>query len=143
MVVDPYAAVSAAISLATERVVFVSAYVKNDVSLALFSSLSPSGPTNRRLYVRWQKRDLLSGASDLRVFESAKEHGFSLYVYPNLHAKVYVVDKTVILGSANLTASGFGLRGAGSNFELVIRTVTDGAFEEWLCFLHRQSVKLN
>lgn len=70
------------------------------------------------IVVRWQLVDLISGASDIRVYEMAKSVGWRVFVYPELHAKTLLVDQlTVFVGSANIT--GYGLSVVpGSNREL-------------------------
>lgn len=60
--------------------------------------------------MRWQLEDLLSGASDLAIYEYAKQNGWSLYINKDLHAKAILVDDAIIfLGSANVTGKGLSL----------------------------------
>jgi len=142
MIVDPFVAITAAISAAKQRVVVVSAFAKHDACDALFSFIPSDGIPDRRLYLRWQKRDLLIGASDFSVYDAAKKFGFNVYLQLTLHAKVYVADARMFVGSANLTASGLGLRAADSNFEIVVDGICENDFEQWLFRLHQQSIEL-
>ncbi len=74
-----------------------------------------------KLVVRWRVDDLLSGASDLAVYGRAKQNGWDVYIYQDLHAKAFLIDqKTVFVGSANITASGLSLV-PGANKELGTR----------------------
>jgi hypothetical protein len=64
-----------------------------------------------RILARWRLGDLLSGASDLDAYPLAKQLGFSFYVRQDFHGKVFSVPGSgVIVGSANATLSGFGLK---------------------------------
>lgn len=59
---------------------------------------------------RWQKHDILFGASDLNVYELCKKHGWQFGVDLCLHAKLFLIDdKEIFLGSANLTSRGLHL----------------------------------
>lgn len=66
--------------------------------------------------VRWQKNDILFGASDLSVYEFCKERGWKLGVDLNLHGKLFLLDQEKIyLGSANLTQKGLHIGIVGNN----------------------------
>jgi len=59
---------------------------------------------------RWQKRDLLSGASDIEVFNFCKSKGWKFGISLNYHGKLYLIDsKEIYLGSANFTLRGLSL----------------------------------
>jgi hypothetical protein len=92
------------------------AYLRSD---ALSSLLA--GRTNElsgRILVRWQLADLMSGASDLRAYHVAKASGLQLLIRLDFHGKVFAIpDRGIVVGSANATLSGFGLR-AESNEEV-------------------------
>nr|BDD46375.1 hypothetical protein 4 [Halieaceae bacterium] len=130
--------ICAALSTARERIFLVSAYAKYDATVALLQTISQSTASDRRLYVRWLKSDLMRGASDLRVYEAAKLHGFSVHIHNRLHAKMYIADETIVSGSANLTASGLGLRGTHSNLEYVCSQSSDTITEKWLARLSKE-----
>ena len=59
---------------------------------------------------RWQKRDLLCGASDIEVYKFCKSKGWKFGISLNFHGKLYLIDNTEIyLGSANFTLKGLSL----------------------------------
>lgn len=86
-----------------------SAYLR---AQALEALLAARGPDLRgRVLVRWQLADLMAGASDLRAYEVAKAAGLQLWVRLDFHGKVFCVpDRGIVVGSANATLSGLGLR---------------------------------
>jgi hypothetical protein len=64
-----------------------------------------------RLLARWRLGDLLCGASDLDAYPMAKRLGFSFFVRQDFHGKVFSVPGSgIVVGSANATLSGFGLK---------------------------------
>ena len=90
---------------------FCSAYVKES-SLRFFYSnyLSKGFLGPARLLVRWKPLDLISGASDIEVYEYCRLNGIKLYMKDYFHGKLYqIVPKGLLIGSFNLTNSGFGL----------------------------------
>ncbi|WP_348680664.1 hypothetical protein [Alteromonas mediterranea] len=71
---------------------------------------------NVTLVARWQKRDLVSGASDLGVYELCKLNGWRFGVNLNLHGKLFLIDSSdIFLGSANLTQRGLHLGLVGNH----------------------------
>lgn len=76
----------------------------------------------KRLMVRFSYADIVSGASDLEVYEFCRNNGWELYMRLDLHAKTYVFDKLrCIIGSANLTSRGVNLI-EESNYEIASLT---------------------
>lgn len=76
---------------------------------------------------RWQKHDLLAGASDLDVYTLCKENGWKFGIDLNLHGKLFVVDDSdIFLGSANLTQKGLHI-GLTGNHEFGTRLSADQA----------------
>jgi len=74
----------------------------------------------KQIVVRWDERDLCgaSPASDLEVFSYCEEHDIDLLRNKRLHMKaLWNNESQILLGSANITKSGLGLRN-GSNWEL-------------------------
>ena len=77
-------------------------------------------PSNRkllggRILSRWQLGDLHAGASDLNSYLVAKELGFKFFIRQDFHGKVFSVPKIgTIVGSANATLAGFGLKEDGN-----------------------------
>lgn len=70
-----------------------------------------------KLLARWDSRDLVSGASDLEVYEIVSARGFEFFMNQRLHGKCALIDDArLFVGSANLTASGLQL-GIQGNLE--------------------------
>ena len=67
---------------------------------------------------RWTPTDILVGASDLKCRSIVVERGGTFRLHTRLHAKFYRCDSSVLVGSANLTASGLSYSGIG-NLEIL------------------------
>lgn len=79
------------------------------------------------IIARWQKHDLLSGASDLEVYELCKENNWRFGIDLNLHGKLFVIDnQDIFLGSANLTQKGLHI-GLTGNHEFGTKISADQA----------------
>jgi hypothetical protein len=101
------------VDLRDKEIWIISAYLKLDAITNFGSRVHSSN--NVRVLVRWQGVDLLGGSSDLEAYEYAVSRGWKFAARLDLHAKVYRIgDRSLYLGSANLTQSGFGLRGRGN-----------------------------
>jgi hypothetical protein len=86
-----------------------SAFLRSEAIRALYpeDQVVPQG----RILTRWRLGDLLSGASDLDAYPMAKNLGFSFFVRQDFHGKVFSVPGSgIVVGSANATLSGFGLK---------------------------------
>jgi hypothetical protein len=101
------------ISNSNESVFIVSAYITIEGIDWILSRLPIS--VNCNVLTRWACSDLVSGASDIEVYNRLKRRGYDLYILPDLHAKVTLIDKsTLFLGSANITNSGLKLVPGGN-----------------------------
>ena len=92
--------------IANRRALIVSAFIKAPALSWLLSCLEVPDVT---VICRWRPDDLLSGASDLEVFDLISNYGGEFRVNNNLHAKAYALDENIIVGSPNLTSKGLGL----------------------------------
>lgn len=111
---DFFSELYARLRSAEKEVVICSAFIKHDAIKKLLEVVGER--VNIKVVARWQKADLLSGASDLEVYELCKERDWGFGVDNLLHGKVYLVDQTdLFLGSANLTKKGLGLGAVGNN----------------------------
>jgi hypothetical protein len=128
---------------AKNRVVFVSAYTRNEAFLRFAGQLDPDLNMEKILVTRWGFSDLVSGASDLDVYRTASELGWTVYLQPNLHAKLYIMDNMMLLGSANMTLSGFQLKNGLGNIEACVEDSLDPEVEGWVQRLVRSSVELD
>ena len=93
-----------------------SAFLRSDALRVLYTTESdaPRG----RILSRWRLSDILSGASDLDAFPVAKRLGFKFFIRQDFHGKVFSIPGCgIVVGSANATLSGFGLK-ASSNSEV-------------------------
>ena len=80
----------------------------------------------KRLMVRFSFADIVSGASDLEVYEFCRNNGWELYMRLDLHAKTYIFDNLrCIIGSANLTSRGVNLM-EESNYEIAFLSTISG-----------------
>lgn len=87
----------------------VSAYCKEQAIKFLQSNVA-STVVCKKLLVRFSFNDIVSGATDLSVYDFCKANGWDMYVRLDLHAKTYIFDKLrCIVGSANLTSRGVGI----------------------------------
>lgn len=82
---------------------------------------------NVKIIARWDVNDLLSGVSDLKVYERCKELNWEFRVNSALHSKLYLIDSYIgYLGSNNLTGAGLGLHSNNNiEFSTEIRPDTD------------------
>ena len=97
----------------------ISAYCKK-TALSYVDAKTFASPITKRLMVRFCLEDILSGASDLEIYEYCKNNGWDLYIQLDLHAKTFIFDrKRWIVGSANLTSKGIGLV-EDSNLEMAM-----------------------
>lgn len=103
----------------TGQIDLCTAYLKNDALVHVLKGINERRFIgNMRILTRWQHNDLMTGASDFIAYETAKEIGAEFFIKLNFHGKIYrVSDAGIVLGSANLTSSGFGLRGNDGNDE--------------------------
>ena len=72
-----------------------------------------------QIIVRWEPRDIVSGASDLEVYELCKEKNISLYINKRIHLKLFTnnfVD--AFTGSANISNRGLSDNIEVCNYEI-------------------------
>ena len=101
---------------ATEEVSLCSAFLRSEALRTLYASETANH--RGRILTRWRLGDLLNGASDLDAYPLAKLLGFSFFIRQDFHGKVFSIPGSgVIVGSANATLSGFGLK-ESSNSEI-------------------------
>lgn len=148
------------LAIAKDEIVVLTAFATKPGIEWLLGKISLNSVSGK-LVVRWRADDLLSGASDLRVYELARECGWDVYIYKDLHAKAFLIDhETVFVGSANVTGNGLSLvpganRELGTHFTAsnldikVFDTVlsesillTEKLYGEMVLFLDAQSTKM-
>jgi len=115
------------LSSTSKNLHIISAYCKLDAIRFIEEHVTES-IGDKKLMVRFQYDDIVSGASDLDLYDYCKTNNWELYARFDLHAKTYVFDRVRgIVGSANLTKSGIGLS-ATPNYE--IAQLTSITYEE-------------
>lgn len=147
------------IKSAKDSIVLMSAYCKQK-TFEEINRYVRNTVKEKVLVVRFQYMDVISGASDLGVYEVCKNYGWKLYFNLRTHAKTYVFDQThCINGSANLTGKGMGLVAHGNmeyateydlekgaykkimeNVEQSV-LITDKIYEKMLCSLKKSQEK--
>ena len=102
----------------------ISAYCTQN-ALEYVDSKVVTAPVAKRLMVRFRLGDVINGATDFSIYEYYKQHGWSLFIQLDLHAKTFIFDKKRwIVGSANLTSKGIGLAD-DSNLEMAVLADVD------------------
>jgi hypothetical protein len=104
------------VSVSTASIDLCSAYLKLAAIEYFFDSYIGAGYECRvRVLTRWKPKDLLSGASDVEVYSFCRERRIPFYIRNDFHGKVYQIKPAgVLVGSANLTQSGFQIGTSGN-----------------------------
>ncbi len=87
--------------------------------------------------------DFVSGSSCLNALKSALDAGWRVYFHSALHAKVYLLDDVVILGSGNLTGNGMNLLSSPPNIELNAELSRNSEIEELVGSVVENAAELN
>lgn len=104
---------------AAKSIDICTAYLRAHALQLVYEGFLSSGYKGKtRILTRWKLQDLLAGASDLESYQYAASHNIEFYINTDFHGKVYKVENSgILLGSANLTHSGFGLNKLTGNEE--------------------------
>lgn len=106
--------------LADSKIILASAYLKL-YALKDLATGHIAANNDVKVLTRWKPEDLLVGVSDLECYSFAKSMGWPFYIKQWFHAKVYLAgDRSALIGSSNLTQSGFGI-GVKGNEEGMVR----------------------
>jgi len=124
-----------------EKIQIASAFVKSE-PFARLAEASGSN-SNKFLVSRWQFCDLVSGVSDLEVYEIAKRLGWKFYFHQDLHAKVYLFDEEFFAGSANLTNRGLAGGPPGGNIEFSFKSSATAVVFSWFELLTAGSIEVD
>lgn len=95
-----------ALNRSDEEIIILSAFMTKS---ALHWFLQECKSKSIKVVVRWQKNDLLTGASDFDCYNICREKNLEFGISLDLHGKVYLVDEHIFVGSSNLTSKGLGL----------------------------------
>ncbi len=99
-----------------DEVVIAAPYIKIDALQRVLALVPETALTT--CVTRWSPDDIRAGASDIGCRPMVVQRGGTFRLHPSLHAKYYRCDAKVLVGSANLTASGMRYSGAG-NLEIL------------------------
>ena len=131
--------ISESVNENTKEIIISSAYLKEDLFHELIPILSDK---EVKVYVRWEAQDLITGASDVEIYQICKTKGWKLFRNPRLHAKFILIDNNIlILGSSNYTMSGTGR--FRKNIERNIKTTLGQGQFESLFEDYNLSVEIN
>lgn len=98
------------------EVVIAAPYIKVSSLTHVLDCIAPSA---KLICVsRWTPQDIASGATDVECCTLTRNRNGKFFLHKRLHAKYYRFDNRVLLGSANLTASGMNQFGNG-NLEIL------------------------
>lgn len=97
-----------------QEIVLAAPYIKE----AALRNLLANVTGQVRVVSRWTPQDIVAGATDIACRSVVMEQGGVFYLHPRLHAKYYRFDGKILVGSANLTATGLGY-GNSANLEIL------------------------
>lgn len=123
---------------AAKSVLIVAPYIKVAALRLVLDALSPKASVE--CVTRWTPLDIRMGTSDVECRNIIISRGGSFRLHNSLHAKYYRFDDSVLVGSANLTASGLSYSHRG-NFEILCEPGPDfdtDAFERELLVASRE-----
>ena len=122
--IPPGEQIASLLESAKNSALIVAPFMRSDALSKLLNHV-PNG-VETIIVTRWRLADLLSGASDLNVYDLADATNADLLLRSNLHAKLFAADNKCLAGSANVTLSALGwLKPA--NLELLISVRRDDA----------------
>ena len=105
------------------RAIFIAApYIKYEAIVRLLSAAAVDASVI--CVTRWTPQDIAFGATDTECRTFVLARGGKFLIHPALHAKFYRFDDIVLVGSANLTASGMGWSPT-SNLEILCQPGAD------------------
>lgn len=121
--------------------ILIAAFCKEKV-LEVLDKKIISENVDKRLLVRFQYQDIVSGATDFSLYPYCRDNGWELYFLPDLHAKVYLFDgRNCIMGSANMTQKGLGII-ENCNEELATEYVMEESGRKNVEDIFRMAVKM-
>ena len=135
MILSPWDSVLDCCRNATEAVL-VAPYIKVDALKTVLDELQAEATLE--CYSRWTPLDIQSGASDLECRTLVCSRGGSFHLCNRLHAKYYRFDGQILIGSANLTASGLSYAHSG-NLEILCEPSHDFDWYSFESVLRHQS----
>jgi hypothetical protein len=112
----------------------ISEYISNSKALFIFApyikletlkELIGEQSNVKAVFIRWEAKDLILGASDLEIYPYLKQKGITLYRNHRLHLKAYLDEyKNCFLTSANISSRALNLP-SYSNYNYEIGTLVE------------------
>ncbi|MGE6415878.1 phospholipase D-like domain-containing protein [Planococcus kocurii] len=94
-----------------KEVLIISAFAKIEVIKWIDSCIDSR--VKKRVLLRFQKSDILSGATDFEIIDYCLKHDWILKFDIKLHSKIYLFNnESFIIGSANATNKGLAFSGS-------------------------------
>ena len=106
------------------NVTIAAPYIKANSLVKLLEEIGPQATV--QCVTRWSPLDIRAAASDIECRTIVSNYGGSFRLHNRLHAKFYRFDEQILIGSANLTASGMSTNHPGN---LEVLCVPDSSFD--------------
>jgi len=89
----------------------------------------------KAIFVRWEPKDLITGASDLEIYPYCKDRGISLFRNRRLHLKAFVENyESCLVGSANISSRALN-NPVSNNYNYELATIVENlSIEDRLYF---------
>lgn len=95
----------------TEQIFLYAPYIKTKILLKLIERIE----NQITVITTWHMNDLISGSSELELYQFCKENNVALFIHNKIHLKVYSVNlESAIVTSANISHNGLM---EGGNYE--------------------------
>jgi hypothetical protein len=115
---DIKTALNRELSICTNEIRMLTAFAKVS-ALRFIDSQILNSKVKKKLLVRFRLEDIRQKSTDFEIYQYCLSNGWELFINFDLHSKLFVFDsKRFMLGSANLTLSGLGLK-SNPNIESV------------------------
>ena len=108
--------ITSLLGVARHSALIVAPFMRSEALSRLLGSIPVGAKTT--VVTRWRPADLLTGASDLGIYDLAESRAVPLYLRHDLHAKFFAADDMCLIGSANVTHTALGWR-TPANLELL------------------------
>ena len=86
-----------------QQIILYVPYIKTKIISKLLKDIK----NQVSIITTWDTRDLISGSSELELYQWCKDNGNFLYIYDKIHLKVYSVNlDSAIVASGNISHRG-------------------------------------
>ena len=104
---NPGGVIEEVLSSAERDVLIVAPFIQGSALSRLLERIPRE--IEKTIVTRWRPADVVSGVSDLAVYDIAEEAGVGLFLRYDLHAKLFCGDDDCVVGSANVSGAAFWL----------------------------------